>query len=710
MALTPQQRAADLVSRIPVANKWRLFGNSAGNIPSLQIPSYQWWSEALHGVAGSPGVTWAAPTTCATSFPQICTTGASFDTDLWEQIGQVISTEARAFSNAGHAGLTFWTPNLNIFRDPRWGRGQETPGEDPYLTSQYVRHYVYNLQYSSEDPKRLKMSSCCKHYAAYSLENWGGNDRCSFNAVVTQQDIADTYFPAFEACISPAGAAASGIMCSYNAVNGVPSCANSFLLTDTARNKWSFNGYITGDCGAVSCVQNNHHYTNNSDDTCKAVLTAGLDIDCGDFLPNNLAAAVSHNAVSMATVDHALTNLYAVLIRLGLFDPEEVQPYRKIGPDQINTPSAQALALRAAREGLVLLKNEGSALPLSKTLGSIAIIGPNAMATTVMQGNYYGTACSLTSPLVAIKNVISNVNYAQGSTIQTLDQSGFEAACTAAKSSSATVFIGGITNDIEAEGHDRDSIAWPGVQPQLIERLTQCSKGPVILVVMGGGTVDMTAQRDNANVSAIIWAGYPGQAGGQAIADVLFGTVSPAGRLAQTIYPAGYVNQVKMSDMGMRPSSVNPGRTYRFYPGPVVYPFGTGLSYTTFTYKWSNTSVWSIPADLVHKNIGDESSFLTSPALASVTAVVTNTGKVASDCVVLAFAVGPDAGKNGNPIKSLFGFKRIFTLNPGQEATVTFPVTSYDLSYVHNNGSRASAPGDWLFEVEGAITKINVEA
>lgn len=703
------QRAQDLVSRIPDDEKWGLFGNGATGVPSLNIPPYQWWSEALHGVAGSPGVSFTGDTPCATSFPQPCVTGSAFDVDLWAQVGTAIGTEARAFANEGHAGLTFWTPNLNIFRDPRWGRGQETPGEDPYLTGEYVRYYVAALQ--GNDTTYLQISSCCKHFDAYSLDDWEGYDRCSFNAIVTEQDMADTYLPAFESCISPSSAGGSGIMCSYNAVNGIPSCANTMLLTDYARDKWQFNGYITGDCGAVQCVQDNHHYTSNSNETCKAVLSAGLDIDCGSFLPTYLGSAVSGGAVSMDLVDSHLYNLFLVQMRLGMFDPLDIIPYSVYNATFVNTPAHQELAELVALRGIVLLKNINDTLPLAKK-GTVAVIGPNAQATTVMQGNYYGVAPYLISPLEGISAYV-NTTYALGSDIASNDTSQIPAACAAAAAADATVIVAGLDNTQEAEAHDRTILSWPGVQEEMILKVASCSKGPVVLVVFGGGPIDMTQERDSNSVGAIFWAGYPGQSGGSALAKLIFGDVSPSGRSVHTTYPAVYASQVPETDMGMRPNSTtgNPGRTYRFYSGTPVYEFGTGLSYTTFDITWSNTSNTDLKfdAEKINAIVSDPSySRYRAEPIGVLEATVKNTGSVTSDVSVLSFTIPPNPGQSGNPIQSLTGFGRVNGLAPGQSATIQFAVSAHDLCNVDSEGKMRTEKGVWKFRVEESITEIHV--
>jgi len=710
--LSAYERAADLVNRLSSTSKIAQLQNTPPSIPEVSMGAYQWWSEALHGVAGSPGVTFDRTTPYATSFPQVTTTGASFDSELFWAIGNAISTEARAFSNVGNAGLTFWAPNLNIFRDPRWGRGQETPGEDPYLSSQYVENFVRGMQFGTEDPARLKVSSCCKHYAAYSLENWEGMDRYHFDAWLSAQDLHDTYLPAFEACISPLAAGASGIMCSYNAVNGVPACADSYLLETLARNEWEFNGYITSDCGAVDCVINDHHYTNTSDQTCLAVLAGGMDIECGSYLAGNLQSAVNSGTVSWDLIDSHLINNFAVLVRLGYFDPPEDQPFLNITTDAINSPDHQALALTAAREGITLLKNIGNTLPLaSPRPNSVAVLGPSGNATKLLQGNYYGVAPFLISPLAGIQSYVSDTTYVVGCAIAGTDESGFDAACQAAVAADQVVLVMGLDESQESEGLDRTIISWPGVQEQFIAKMASCAERPVILVVLSGGPIDLSAEAANPKIGAIIWAGYPGQAGGQAIADVLFGTYAPAGRLDHTWYPASFASQVSMEDMGMRPNATsgNPGRTYRFYTGTPVFPFGFGLSYTTWTFTILNTTIAAVPQQTLRKHIKEAGlSRFKLPNLGDADVSVTNTGSVTSDVSVLLFAVPPNAGQNGAPLRSLIAFKRLHAIQPGQSAIAHFPLTAAALSLHDHDGQRVPVVGSWKLQVEQVSREVRV--
>lgn len=431
--------------------------NYATELPSVGIPYSQWWSEALHGVAVSPGVLFDKTTPYATSFPQIISTSHSFNRTLFAAIGRAISTEVRAFSNLGNAGLTYWTPNLNIFRDPRWGRGQETPGEDPYLTSEYVAAYVPALQYDNDADggKHLKVSACCKHYVAYSLENYEGVDRHHFDANVTAQDMADTYLPAFEACASPAQGGGSCVMCSYNNVNGVPTCANPKLLKDLMRDTWQFDGYITSDCGAVEDVYNTHYYASTPREAVADVLSAGMDMECGKWFDSHLKAAVSAGLVTMDQVDSALSNLLAIHMRMGRFDKSGTA-YDTIGWSAVNSDLHQQIAREAAQQAVVMLKNDDSALPLSaKDVRSLAVIGPNANATKTMKGNYAGHPPFIISPLEALSTEVDQINYALGCDIESNSTDDFGNAVAAAKASDAVVLVMGIDQSQEREGHDR---------------------------------------------------------------------------------------------------------------------------------------------------------------------------------------------------------------------------------------------------------------
>ncbi|KAG9153151.1 hypothetical protein Leryth_012401 [Lithospermum erythrorhizon] len=576
-----RDRVNDLIGRLTLQEKIRSLVNNAAPVERLGIKGYEWWSEALHGVSNvGPGTKFGGAFPGATSFPQVITTAASFNASLWERIGQVVSDEARAMYNGGVSGLTYWSPNVNIFRDPRWGRGQETPGEDPLVAAHYATSYVRGLQ--GNVGNKLKVAACCKHYTAYDIDNWNGVDRFHFNAKVSRQDLEDTYNVPFKACVME-GKVAS-VMCSYNQVNGKPTCADPNLLRATIRGQWKLNGYIVSDCDSVGVMYDAQHYTATPEEAAADSIKAGLDLDCGPFLAIHTEQAIRTGKLRETDVNGALANLLAVQMRLGMFDGAR-QPYANLGPRDVCTPAHQQLALEAARQGIVLLLNRGGALPLStRRYRTLAVIGPNSDVTVTMIGNYAGVACGYTSPLQGLARYVRTVHQQGCVGVGCNGRQQFGAAEGAARQADATVLVMGLDQSIEAEARDRVSLLLPGLQQELVTRVATASKGPVVLVIMSGGAVDITFAKNNPKISAIIWAGYPGQAGGTAIADVIFGTTNPGGKLPMTWYPQNYVSKIPMTNMDMRanPSRGYPGRTYRFYKGPVVFPFGFGLSYTSF--------------------------------------------------------------------------------------------------------------------------------
>ncbi|KAG6545806.1 hypothetical protein Mapa_012767 [Marchantia paleacea] len=401
-AVSIDERVADLISRLSLQEKIAQLGNGADEISSIDIPAYQWWGEALHGVASSPSVRWDGPVKGATSFPMPISLAASFNKSLWNKIGQVISTEGRAMHNLKQSGLTFWSPVINLVRDPRWGRVQETPGEDPYLIGQYSVYFVRGMQEAKDyDPSNedddenenfaLKTSACCKHYTAYDLDNWHGIERYYFNAEVTKQDLADTYNPPFQRCVEEGRA--SCLMCSYNRVNGVPTCGDPDLLKGIVRKTWGLRGYIVTDCDSLLVMYDKSRYSNSPAEAIATAMLAGLDLNCGSTIKNHGATAVNQSLISEDDIDRALSNTFTVLMRLGIFDGSPLdQPYGRLGEDDICSEEHQDLATEAAVQGIVLLKNEEDSLPLSSShIKTLAIIGPNADDTkNTMLGNYAG--------------------------------------------------------------------------------------------------------------------------------------------------------------------------------------------------------------------------------------------------------------------------------------------------------------------------------
>ncbi|CAF0841119.1 unnamed protein product [Adineta ricciae] len=696
-SLPSRQRAADLVSRMTTSEKITQLVTTAAAIPRLGLPKFEWWSEALHGVAYSPGVSFGGDLPAASSFPTPINIGATFNMSLVHRIASVVSTEARAFNNEGRAGLVFFTPNINIFRDPRWGRGQETPGEDPFLTSQYVYALINGLQ-RGDDERYLKIAADCKHYAAYDLENWNGTDRFHFDARVSDLDLIETYMPPFETCIRDAKVAS--IMCSYNAVNGVPSCGNKFILETIARESYHLDGFVVSDCGAVATIMDSHHYTSTVEDTVAVALHAGTDLNCGDFYLKHTQEALDKKTIVEADIDQAVQRTFNVLVRLGYFDPPEQQPYRKLSHFDVDTVETRQLSLEAAHQSIVLLKNSNKALPLDINQlqnKRIALIGPTANATELMQGNYFGKAPFLLDPVTAFRGLATghsiNVSFAYGCKIADGDQSGFSEAIELAKSSDVVIFFGGIDQSIESEGHDRTSIALPDIQLQLIQQLEKVARSPLHIVIMSGSGLDLSYVRDSSQCASLIWMGYAGQSGGLAIANVMFGDYNPGGRLPITIYPASYVDAVSMFDMQMRPSPSNPGRTYKFYTGQAVFEFGHGLSYTTFQYTWYNDTTESrMSVKSLMKNNFDEKKVQVHLYRVNVT----NTGSVVGDDAVLAYVVPPQKSLNGQtpPLKKLFGFERIH-LNVGETKQVFFPFNMESLLTVAHDGAKWLEPGSY---------------
>ncbi|CAH2044631.1 unnamed protein product [Thlaspi arvense] len=696
-------RVQDMIGRLTLQEKIRLLVNNAAAVPRLGIGGYEWWSEALHGVSDvGPGAKFGGAFPGATSFPQVITTAASFNESLWEEIGRVVSDEARAMYNGGVAGLTYWSPNVNILRDPRWGRGQETPGEDPVVAGKYAASYVRGLQGNGAG-NRLKVAACCKHYTAYDLDNWNGVDRFHFNAKVTKQDLEDTYNVPFKSCVYE-GKVAS-VMCSYNQVNGKPTCADENLLKNTIRGDWRLNGYIVSDCDSVDVFFNQQHYTSTPEEAAAASIKAGLDLDCGPFLAIFTEGAVKKGLLTENDINLALANTITVQMRLGMFDGN-LGPYANLGPRDVCTPAHKHLALEAAHQGIVLLKNSGRSLPLSpRRHRTVAVIGPNSDVTETMIGNYAGKACAYTTPLQGISRYARTLHQAGCTGVACAGSQGFGAAEAAAREADATVLVMGLDQSIEAETRDRTGLLLPGYQQDLVTRVAQASRGPVILVLMSGGPIDVSFAKNDPRVAAIIWAGYPGQAGGAAIANIIFGVANPGGKLPMTWYPQDYVAKVPMTIMAMRASGNYPGRTYRFYKGPVVFPFGFGLSYTTFTHSLAQTplSQLSVSSHNLNSAIFNSSSNSIKVSHAKchtfpkmpLHVEVSNTGDFDGTHTVFVFAEPPENGVKGLGVnKQLIAFEKVH-VTAGAKRTVQVEVDACKhLGVVDEYGKRRIPMGE----------------
>ncbi|CAM8937633.1 unnamed protein product [Rhodiola kirilowii] len=710
------ERVADLVKRLTLQEKIGNLVNAAAAVPRLGIPKYEWWSEALHGVSNvGPGTRFSNVVPGATSFPQVILTAASFNTSLFEAIGKVVSTEARAMYNVGLAGLTFWSPNINIVRDPRWGRIQETPGEDPGLTSKYATAYVKGLQ-QTDDTKsdRLKVAACCKHYTAYDLDNWKGNDRYHFNAVVSKQDMDDTFQPPFKSCVLDGNVAS--VMCSYNQVNGKPTCADPDLLSGVIRGDWKLNGYIVTDCDSIDVFYNSQHYTKTPEEAAAIAIKSGVDMNCGAFLGQHTEAAVKAGLLEESAIDNALTNNFATLMRLGFFDGNpSKQPYGNLGPKDVCTTANQELAREAARQGIVLLKNSANSLPLSASgIKSLAVIGPNANVTKTMIGNYEGIPCKYITPLQGLSAEVSTV-YSPGCANVQCGSPEIAEATKVAASADATVLIMGADQSVEAESRDRVDLTLPGQQNQLITAVANAAKGPVILVIMSAGGMDVQFAKDDPKVTSILWVGYPGEAGGAAIADVIFGAYNPSGRLPISWYPQSYAEKVSMTNMNMRPDKKTgyPGRTYRFYTGKAVYKFGDGLSYTAFKYNLIRApKLVSLPLAQTHQCRSTACASLAADTQTcrnmgfDVHFKVTNMGKMGGSHTMFLFFSPPRV--HNSPRKHLVGFEKVY-LHPGADAVVAMRVdVCKHLSLVDEFGARKVALGEHVLHIGDMEHSFNV--
>ncbi len=578
------QRARDIVSRLTLEEKAAQMLHEAPAIPRFGIPAYNWWNEGLHGVARA-GV--------ATVFPQAIGLAAIWSASRMAEVAAVIAEEGRAkhheFARQGdrgiYRGLTFWSPNVNICRDPRWGRGHETYGECPYLTGRLGAAFCRALQ--GDHPKYLKLVATPKHFAVHS-----GPEalRHGFDAAVSAKDLRETYLPAFRDCIVEAKA--GSIMTAYNRVNGEPCSSSRTLLAGILRGEWGFDGYVVSDCWAIRDIHESHKAASTPEESAAISVQAGCDLNCGCTYAR-LPSAVRQGLLAEADLDPCLERLFTARLKLGMFDPPDQVPYASIPFDANDSPQHAALARVAARESLVLLRNRDALLPLRKDLGSIAVIGPNANDTQVLVGNYFGVPSDPITPLRGIRERVApgtRVRYAQGCRLTGTEREGpapsglISEAVSVAARADAVVLCLGLSADIEGEqgdagnseaAGDRISLGLPGLQQELLERVVAVGK-PTVLVLIGGGALDL--RWADGHVDAIVQAWYPGQAAGQALADVLFGDRSPAGRLPIT-FPRSLDDLPAFSDYGMR------GRTYRYLDHEPLYPFGFGLSYTRFAYS-----------------------------------------------------------------------------------------------------------------------------
>ncbi len=665
--LSLQERVNDLVSRLTLEEKVQQMQHTAPAIERLGIPQYNWWNECLHGVARN-GI--------ATVFPQAIGMAATFNPALIKKEADVISTEARAKyyeainkdSHDIYQGLTFWSPNINIFRDPRWGRGQETYGEDPFLTSQIGKAFVQGLQ--GNDPTYFKVIATAKHFAVHSGPE---SQRHKFDAWPPQRDLYETYLPAFEVLVKEARV--YSVMTCYNRVFGIPSSANTFLFKETLQGKWGFKGYVVSDCWAISDMYNFHNFVPTAEKAVSLSVKAGTDLSCGPEY-GSLIRAVDLGYITEYEINSSVKRLFEARFRLGMFDPPSKIKYAFIPATEYNTEGSRSLAREVALQSIVLLKNESNTLPFSKKIKSIAVIGPYANDTSVLLGNYNGIPSQPVTILSGISRRAGKrikVLYCQGvekPEIQALHAEnsdlnadpGFQKAISLSSEADAVVFVGGISPNLEGEemdvkvpgflAGDRTNLDMPQNQLELLEKIKATTGKPIILIITNGGALAINWANDNA--AAIVEAWYPGEEGGNAIADVLFGDYNPAGRLPVTFYKS-VKDLPEFEDYSMK------GRTYKYFEGKPLYAFGYGLSYTTFRYNNTETkSEINLSADTLVLSVN-----------------VSNTGLSDGDEVIQVYAKQPPDIKD-QPIKSLIAFKRVhFLKGETKNITLLIPVSHF---------------------------------
>ena len=691
--LSIEERISDLVSRFTLEEKVLQMQNDAPAIPRLGIPAYNWWSECLHGVARN-GI--------ATVFPQSIGMAATWDPDLIYKEADIISTEARAKhhenvrnSQCGiYQGLTFWSPNINIFRDPRWGRGQETYGEDPYLTGRIGVAFVKGLQ--GNDPNYFKVISTAKHYAVHSGPE---QERHKFDAWCSERDLYETYLPAFEAVITEGKA--FSVMGAYNRFWNKPCCASDLLLDEILRKKWGFMGYVVSDCGAIWDIYHGHKLQPDSIRASVLGVKAGCDLTCGDEY-TGLVAAVKKGYISESLIDNSVKRLFKAKFYLGMFDPDSIVAYSRIPITQNDKEESRKLARKVAQESIVLLKNQDHILPFSNKIKKILVTGPYADKVNVLLGNYNGTPSKPVTILNGIRKRAGKkikVNFYMGvpppedriRNIILTDQDKnqlCDEAIKEAQNSDVVIFVGGISPDLEGEemnvpvegfcGGDRTTLDIPKDQQQILERLKKTGK-PVVFILTNGSALSINWA--NENLSAIIESWYPGEDGGNAVADVLFGDYNPAGRLPVTFYKS--VNDLPLfNDYSMK------NRTYRYFTGKPLYPFGYGLSYSDFIYE--SVSQFQKNSDTIVLKV-----------------TIRNNSKMDGDEVIQVYSSKP-VSRFEQPLKKLVAFKRAM-IQKGLKENIEVPVALKNLRiYDPKRGEYFIEPGDYILQIGGSSEEIKL--
>eukprot|EP00039_Didymoeca_costata_P005612 m.83066 g.83066 ORF g.83066 m.83066 type:complete len:896 (-) comp12900_c0_seq1:42-2729(-) len=730
-SLSINERVMDLISRIHDADKPSLMtARHSAPLPYLGVPAYDWGVNSIHGDQVSCG------TSCATNYPLPVAVAAGFNSSMVEELARMMGRELRALrlehSCEKHLalltgspqdptlpdaciGLDTWAPNINLNRDPRWGRNWEVGSEDPYVTGQIGIAYSKGFQ-EAEDPRYLLGVITLKHWMAYNVEE----NRAGYNSVVSRFDLGDSYLRAWRDSVLKANPA--GVMCSYNALNGVPTCASDVLNNVLLRGQWEFDGYITSDSGAIADIYKSHKYLRTAPEAAAAGIKAGCDINSGGVYSGNVDLALISHLLNMTDVDTALFHAFRTRMRLGLFDPPGDQPYEHYPPSLVSSPAHVQLSYEASLQGLTLLQNKkttcqdgGEALPLRKG-NKIAMIGGNAQTKTLMAGGTGGGLlsaevvckcaqnstdwCCVQSPFEGVQAAngdMSLTNVSLGADItHPIQQKDLELSITQALVADAVIFVVGGDWSVEHEGMDRSSIELPGEQAEMIMNVTSAMKKagkcvPVVCLLIHGGSMDITPLQQPCD--AILDAYYPGMYGARAIADVIFGDFNPSGRTPYTFYRSGFVNRISMDEFSM---AKPPGRGYRYLDPQdqdIIYPFGFGLSYTTFS-----CSPLTIPTmKLSNSNVSNVVSF---------NLTVTNTGSKPGQVVAMVYFVPPSS--HAHPInssymklqKQLFSFHKSSLLQEKGNELMQFSVGVEDLVLIDKDGNRTSITGEYGIIIE----------
>lgn len=676
-SLSFAERAKDLVRRLTLDEKVSLMNHPAQGVPRLSIPAYNYWSEALHGV-GRNGR--------ATVFPQAIGMAATWDKELIHQVASAIGNEGRAKYHAAlrrngytnqYQGLNFWSPNVNIFRDPRWGRGQETWGEDPFLTGEMASAFVKGLQ--GDHPKYLKAAACAKHYAVHSGPE---KDRHTFNAIVTKRELYDTYLPAFKKLVTEANV--ESVMGAYNRTLDEVCCASKLLIGEILRSEWNFQGHVVSDCGALSDFHLNHKVTQDAAESAALALKGGCDLGC-DHVFNEIPEAIQRGLITEADVDRALERTLTTRFKLGMFDSDEEVPFTSIRMDIVACEEHRQLAYRAAAESVVLLKNKDNILPIKPSTKKIFVTGPTATSIEVLLGNYYGFNDHMVTLLEGITGRVPEgmgMEYTSGAMLKHRREIKNTWAPGMAQSADVAILCAGISSFLEGEegesllsplNGDRDSISLPESQVNYIKELA-IHGVKIILVLTGGSPIALGEVEDMVDAILFVW--YPGMEGGRAVADLLFGDVSPAGKLPVT-FPKSLEQLPAFEDYSMK------GRTYRYMTEEALYPFGFGLSYSCFEYQ---------DLQLDKKEITPGESL-------SISLTLRNSGE-RDAAEVVQFYLSDLQASTIVPLHHLVGFERV-VLTAGERRSVKFTLTPEMMSFYNDEGKLTLEPGEFRLEVGG---------